>query len=458
MALQIPHLQFDYDIEKFFPIENKETRYYDQYKKVFGTDNDFILVVVKADAGIFNSNFLLKLEELTDSLTSLPLVNRVFSLSNAYEYKFISGFRKPRKIPFVHPENFQKMIQDSLKVMSSPLLRGYLIAPDASSALIYIANKAKADSDECQQLNLQIRNLCANYELGQFYFSGKCIGQSTFSDTIQKEIGIFIIASVLVIILVLFFMFRSLPALILPLLVVGLAVLWTMGIMVLMDRDLSLVSNIIPSILLVIGVSDVIHLLSHFIQLRKEGRESYPALKEAIRKVGIATILTSITTILGFLSLLSTRFFLLHELGLFASLGVFLALVMTYALIPPFIQYFPYIKLSNTSPKQKLRKFLLKLFDFTQKHKKLIVILSLALLLVSGLIASYIQVNIYLLTDLRKDHPLVQDFTYISDNYGGSRPQEFKISLRDSSKILFSTEVLAELAKVETYLREEYTL
>lgn len=458
MAIQIPELKFDYDIENFFPIGSGETEYFDEHREIFGSDNDFILIALKPSKGIFNSSFLKGLEALTDTLENHSLIEKAYSLSNVYDYKFIPGFRRLRKIPFIHPDDPTKMEQDSLKIMQSPVLPGYLIAPDGSSVLIYLANKAFANAEDCQNLNKDINEILAKVELGAYYLSGKCIGQSTFANTIQKEIGIFIIASVLVIMLVLFIMFRSLPALILPLVVVGLAVLWIIGSMVLLDRPLSLVSNIIPSMLLVIGVSDVIHLLSHYISLKKSGWESPKALKEAIRKVGIATLLTSITTILGFLSLLSTRFFLLHELGLFASLGVFLALFMTYAIIPALIQFFPQIRFSNTSVKQRLHDFLLRLFRFTQQHAKRILIASLALLLLSGFLTSYLQVNIFLLTDLRKDHPLVQDFSFISESYGGSRPQEISIQLRDSSEEIFSAGVLTELEKVESYLENEYKL
>ncbi|MEM8892588.1 MAG: efflux RND transporter permease subunit, partial [Bacteroidota bacterium] len=318
MTLQIPQLKFDYNIENFFPIGSEETDYFDRYREIFGSDNDFILIALKPSKGVFNSPFLKGLDALTDTLENHPLVEKAYSISNVHDYRFIPGFRRLRKLPFIHPDDPTKMEQDSLKLMQSPVLPGYLIAPDGSSVLIYLRNKSFADADDCQKLNRDIREIFSNVELGTYYLSGKCIGQSTFANTIQKEIGVFIIASVLVIMLVLFIMFRSLPALILPLIVVGLAVLWTIATMVLLDRPLSLVSNIIPSMLLVIGVSDVIHLLSHYISLRKSGWESSKALKEAIRKVGIATLLTSITTILGFLSLLSTRFFLLHELGLFA--------------------------------------------------------------------------------------------------------------------------------------------
>ncbi|MEL6253245.1 MAG: MMPL family transporter [Bacteroidota bacterium] len=458
MALQIPNLEFDYDIENFFPIGSEETDFFDTHRKSFGSDNDFILIAIKPAGGIFNPNFLQNLHTLTDSLANHPLVEKAYSLSNVYDYKFIPGFRRLRKIPFIHPNDPSKMEKDSLKIMQSPILPGYLISPDGSSVLIYLANKAFADAEDCQSLNGDLRSILANFELGTFYLSGKCIGQSTFANTIQKEIGVFIIASVLVIMLVLFIMFRSFPALILPLVVVGLAVLWTIATMVLLDRPLSLVSNIIPSMLLVIGVSDVIHLLSHYISLRKRGWESQKALKEAIRKVGIATLLTSITTILGFLSLLSTRFFLLHELGLFASLGVFLALFMTYAIIPALIQFFPLIRFSNTSVKQRLHDFLVRLFQFTQMHAKRIVVASLGLLFLSAFLATYLQVNIFLLTDLRKDHPLVQDFSFISESYGGSRPQEINVQLRDSSASIFSPNVLEELDRVEAYLKKEYQL
>ncbi|MDW3650742.1 MAG: MMPL family transporter [Bacteroidia bacterium] len=458
MAFQIPKLTFDYDIENFFPIGSEETAYFDSYREIFGSDNDFILIAIKPSSGIFNQSFLQNLQQLTDSLESHPLIEKAYSLSNIYDYKFIPGFRRARKIPFIHPKDASKMDQDSLKLMQHPVLPGYLIAPDGSSVLIYLSNKAFADADECKSLNRDLREILSGFEVGNYYLSGKCIGQSTFANTIQKEIGIFIIASVLVIMLVLFIMFRSLPALILPLIVVGLAVLWTIATMVLLDRPLSLVSNIIPSMLLVIGVSDVIHLLSHYISLRKNGWESQKALKEAIRKVGIATLLTSITTILGFLSLLSTRFFLLHELGLFASLGVFLALIMTYAIIPALIQFFPQIRFSNTSVKQRLHDFLVRLFHFTQEHAKRIVLASMGLLLLFAFLTTYLEVNIFLLTDLRKEHPLVQDFSFISDSYGGSRPQEISVKLRDSSEHIFSPQVLAELDRVEAYLENEYKL
>lgn len=455
-AFQLPKLQYDYNIENFFPLGSEETEFFNRYRAVFGSDNDFTLIAIKPHTGIFNKAFLTKLNNLSEELSKIPTITQVLSLSNVKEYKYYSAFNKARAFPFLHINNPDKYAQDSLKIFESKNLPGFLISPDRSSVLIYAENKPYLDVAGCKSLKEEMQKAIGSYDLGTYYISGKCLGQSIFIETIQYEIKVFTLASIFLIVLILFYVFKGLFPVILPLLVVSMAVLWTLGIMITLGRPVSMISNMIPSMLLIIGVSDVIHLISQFINLQEKGIDRNRALKMAIKKVGTATILTSITTILGFLSLFSTRFALLRELGLFASLGVFFALIMTYAIVPPVIRYLPKITWTSADAGEFLDKQLLLLFHWMDKRKKQIVRASFLLLGISALVATYLQVNVFLLTDIKEDHPLRQDFAYISEHFGGSRPHSIHIQVKDSSLHIFSPQVLQEIQQVESYLLDEY--
>ena len=145
--------------------------------------------------------------------------------------------------------------------------------------------------------------ILAKYNFDAYHTAGRCIGQTYYRRQMQLEVLIFLGASVLLVAIFLTLLFRTISRVLIPLSIVGLAVVWTVALMKLTGQPLDIISNVIPSILLVVGLSAVIHIMAKYEELLQAGIPSDAALGHALRKVGSANFMTALTTAIGFVLL-----------------------------------------------------------------------------------------------------------------------------------------------------------
>jgi predicted RND superfamily exporter protein len=255
-------------------------------------------------------------------------------------------------------------------------------------------------------------------EFKKVHFAGKCFGQTTFVNLTKTEIVLFILLSIIVNIVFLYFTYRRFWGIWMPLLFVCVTVLWTHGNMMMFGLSLDFISNIIPTIILIIGISNVIHFLTHFIMEMDSGKTKIDAIKITIKKIGTATIFTSLTTIIGFLSLLFSNVKPLVNLGGYASLGLVFAFIITYTLFPAILVVFnTKYSAKSKSATDFLQNILEPLFNFTMKFKLQIIIFS-AFVLAFGIWGSLkLVVNQHLLEDINDRHPQIQAARFFEEDF-----------------------------------------
>lgn len=481
LGYPLQYLQFSYDAEDFFPLNSNETHFFEEFRGYFGNDDDYILIGIRHSKSIFQQVFLEEIDRLTQEIEVLEGVEKVQSISNAKELRRSSFYHKLLKIPYLHIDAPEKYAEDSSRIYRSALLPDFLVSKDGHSTMLYIENASLMEHLDCRKLTEKLNQTLERFSFHEVHIAGRCTGQTAYIDLIQKEVQVFITFAVLVIILVLWFTYRSFWGIVLPLSVVGLTVLWTVGIMVWTGKPFDLISNVIPTILMIIGVADVIHLLTHYQHLQSSDSEiltshfpnDFRLLQQAMKEVGLATLLTTFTTSIGFLTLATSSFKPLVELGLYSTIGLFIALVLTYTLIPAllvlleskgvFLHRWNVAQREENSAQTGTSKMLSRLdlegaFDWTMRHPKGILWGAFLLIVCAIIGATQIKVNNYIMEDLKKDHPQRQDFTFFEEAFGGARAFEMMVSLKDTSgeASIFDFEILAELEQVDRFLVDKY--
>ena len=235
--------------------------------------------------------------------------------------------------------------------------------------------------------------------------------------------------------------------------------IWILGFMVIMDQPINLILTVLPSIIFVVAMSDVIHLVSKYLDELRAGRQQLDAIKTAYREVGLATLMTSLTTAIGFISLLTVNMQPIRDFGIYTAIGVMLAFVLAYTVLPALLILTRPPKISDQSTiENRWYKLLHRLFKFLLRKRKAVVVVSVivAALSIGGTLL--IERNYFLLEDLRKDSPLTRQYAYFDEEFMGLRPFELAVEVKDPTKNIFSPEVLQELDKVENYLVTEYGL
>ncbi len=452
-------LTFNFDMRNFYPLNNPETKFFEQYTKKFGWDDDYVLIGIESKSkDAFDPSFLKSVDELGKKVRNHPSVTQVISPTEQEIYRYVPFMNTVVNSPLIHMDDKEQLLIDKERVYSRKELIGNLFSADKKSLAIAVRQKPGMQYENCDSLVRDLESMVTPYtEFKKVHFAGKCFGQTTFVNLTKTEILLFVILSILVNIIFLYLTYRSFWGVWMPLMVVGTTVVWTLGTMVFFGLSLDFISNIIPTIILIIGISNIIHLLTHFLSKQSDGYTKIDALNSSIKKIGTATIFTSLTTIIGFLSLLFSNVRPLINLGGYASLGLVYAFILSYTLFPAVVMlYKPGFKQKESSANDIIQSWLSPLFDFVMKQKKAIMITTV-ILFVFGIWGSMkLVVNQHLLEDISERHPQIQASRFFEKDFSGARQFEMQIALKDPSRSFKDLEVLKDVEKIEKHLLKQY--
>jgi len=450
-------LQFDYELESAFPLNDPETEFYRTFQKEFENDSDYALIGIQNNDGIFQYDFLEKIDSLTRLIKDIPDVLSVQSPTNVKQFKRVNLYNKLAQTPYLHWKDPSRYAVDSALVYNSPNLANTIFSRDRKTVLIFVKNTNKLNAKGCEALADNIDGAISQFTFDKVHRAGKCMGQTDFIRMMRGEVVIFIGAAFLMIILFLLFAYRKLWGIYIPISVVALTVLWLMGTMVVTGKKVDIVSNIIPTILLVIGISNAVHLLTHYLTDVRDGVFKLKALRSAIKEVGLATIMTTTTTAIGFLSLTTSSFRPLIQMGIYSTFGLVFAFLLTYTLMPAIIALHPPL-LTDKRNRDFWKHKLTRMFYWTKSNQKGIMIVSIGLIILGAIGASQIRVNNYVLPDLKPDSSLRKDFGFFAETFSGVRPFEVVVETKDTSDKarLIELDILQEIEVVDSFIAKLY--
>jgi uncharacterized protein len=455
-VFQLPKLKFDYDFENFFPQDHPALEYYLDFRQKFENDNDYLLLALKSDNGIFNAEYLSKVDSLSELLNSLDNVEDVLSLTSFREP--IIGPMGVISIPILDWKDKEKLSKDSLRLLENEGLPSYFISKDKDALAIMLRHAQRISKEDGDKLTAEINRAIEDIGFSEYHVAGKARAQGVFVSEMQNEIGFYLLISGIIVIVFLWLSYRSLWLVLVPLLVVGLAVLWLVASMAFMGKPLDILSIIMPNIMFVIGMSDVVHILTRYLEELRKGSAKWYALKTSYLEVGRATLLTSITTSIGFASLATSSIAPIKELGLYTAFGVLLAFLLAFTLLPAILYLIPIPKVAQTSSRFQWRGLLNYVFLLTARNPKRIFLISIILSILSIAGLYQLKISTYLIDDIPLESDLKQDFIYFDTQFGGSKPFEMSVNLSENQDNIFDEEVLQEIEKVEKYLRNEFSV
>ena len=452
---QASKVGFDYDFEKFYPTSDSETEFFFEFRDKFQSDNDFLLISVENKSGVFDLKFLKKVDRFTKELSKLKYIDSVSSITNQREY-FISLSTTHKQLIDFENVNLKR---DSIRIYSKPELIESFIAKDGKSICIFVKHQDFLARKYSGGLLDKIEALSNKYSFDKTRVIGRIIGQKYYIKKMMDEMLFFVALSAILIVIFLFVAFRSIWGIIIPQFVILGGMIWLIGTMSLFDQPINIILTVLPSVMFVVSMSDTIHLVSRYLDALRTEDTTLDAIKMAVREVGMATLLTSITTSIGFFSLVFVRVEPIQVFGVVMGVGVLIAFVLTYVTLPALFYFFPGPKYVRRKKQDHFwRKRLVKWFIIVLKRKGLILVMSSAILAISVYGLLQIQTNNLLMDDLDKSDPLKQDFNYLDAHYGGVRPVELAITIKSDSIDVWDKDVLRTLDTVQTYLTDKYGL
>lgn len=453
LALQ---LGFDYNFENFFPQDDPETEFFRTYRDLFESDNDYIIIGLENRGGVFNPEFLEKADALVDQLQALPNVDTVVSptrFETALRDPFIGTvFRKP----LLRRTDREALQRDSAKIWERNELIGTFFSADGQSIALQINHKQYLSKQACDTIAIDIERVLNQTSFDATHAVGRSIGQRYYVQTMQRELLVFTSLGILLIITFLWIAFRSAWGIWVPISVVLLSVVWVLGIMKLAGKPIDIMLIILPTIIFVVGMSDVVHILTRYFEELRNGLSKIGAVKIAFKEVGLATLLTSVTTAVGFLTLMTSSIQPIANFGSTTAIGVFVAFILAFTMLPAVLILSPRPDVDAKPSNQMFwTRKLHRSLRWTFRNKGFILIFSGLVIVASGFGLSRIEVNNFLLEDLKDSDPLKKEFVYFEDHFAGGRPFELAIVLHENAQI-FDLDVLRDLEELETYLGSTY--
>lgn len=451
-AWQTSKVGFTYDFEQFFP-DNEEVDAYLAYKDSFLTETEPIWIGIPFKESIFSNGNLNKIRDLDRDLRTDSAVVGVQSITSL-------------KIPistgigiifdrYVHPGNEDLREADSIKVSNSPLMMRSFVSEDFQNAAILVQTRYDLDKQASIDLGKRIEQKIEDAGIEDFHLVGRLIDQSVIVDKLLGEMVLFLSLAAIIVCIALAFFYRNFWAVFVPLMVVSLAAIWLLGSMTLFGKDIDVLMTLVPTILFIVGVSDIIHFLTRYLEVLNAGEKKVVAIRKSFREIGLATLITSLTTAIGFLSLLTSTIGPVRSFGLYTALGVMIAYILAFSLFPAILILMPrgiFAKTSGiTNNPTPMRNF----FYWNLRNRKWVVPVIVALTVTSALSVPGMISNTYLTEELPSNDPIKDAFRYMEKHFAGVRNME--VALRSkSAEELVEPELIRQIAELERFLETEY--
>ena len=455
LGYQVTKVGFDYNFEKFFPANDEETDFFMSYRDKYKSDNDFLLIAIERDAGIFDSLFLSKVNEYTIDLEKAEEVTFVNSITNLEEYYiFPGGMTSSRR--YIDLDEFDKD-SDSVRIFKNVELINTIVSDNGKSVCIFVRHEDYLSKKRSDRLIKNVKHLVSKYDFENVRIAGRTIGQKYYIDKMTYEMILFVGLSAFLIIVFLLLAFRSGWGILIPQIVVFSSMIWIVGIMGAFNEPINIILSILPSIMFVVSMSDVIHLVSRYLDALRTEKSTYAAIVIAVKEVGLATLLTSVTTSIGFFSLYFVSIEPIQAFGIVMGVGVLLAFFLTFLTLPVLFYLFPGPKYVRKGSKEHFwKRFLERCFIWVLKKRKKVLVISGVVVGLSIIGMFQIKTNNYLMDDLLPKEKLKLDFNFLDEHYGGVRPFELSVSLKDTNINVWDKSVLQTLDTVEQYLEKTY--
>jgi len=446
LALQWKNIQFTYTEANLLPADNMVNIEYNAFLEKFGEEGNLIIIGVK-DSTFFTPKAYAAWSKMMTSLKSSPEVDLVISLNDLKTLQKNDSLQRFELVPLVNPDktidkNYLAKIKSQL-FNDLPFYEGLLFNKQSGSirSAVYldkkIVNSPIRKDFVLKKVVPQIEAF--EKETGiDLRVSGMPYIRTLNAVTILDEIKIFIGAALLVTSLLFFFFFRSFRATLISMIIVIIGVMWSFGILGLMRYEITVLTALVPSLIIVIGIPNCIFLTNKYHQEYKVHGNKVKALQRVTTKIGMATLMTNLTTAIGFATFAASNNELLIEFGVVTSINIMALFFLCLIVIPIFHSYIPAPKprhiehLSRGSVKRFMNWIL-----FNVKTNRFSIYVAAVVLLVFSIIGIYqMRISGSLIEDMPKKAAFFDDIVFFETEFDGVMPLEIMIDTKRKKGVM----------------------
>ena len=445
LASQWKYMRFTYTEANLLPDDHPVNLEYNKFLEVFGEEGNLIVLGINTDE-LFKPKVFNRWNKLSKQLNAFPEVDLVLSTDNlkllvkdtVNQVFTVSPFitekiNDPKKLEALKTKLFNEL----------PIYRGLLYNKQKSTVrtAIYLDKEIVNTSVRKDFIFNDFIPLIKSFEKDtgiDVKASGMPYIRTLNAQNIVDEISVFIAAALLVTSLIFFFFFRSFRATLISMLVVIIGVMWAFGILGWLQYEITVLTALIPPLIIVIGIPNCIFLINKYQQEVKKHGNQAKSLQRVISKIGNATLMTNATTAAGFATFIVTESKLLKEFGIVASLNILVIFMLSLLIIPIIYSFMPLPKTKHLKHLNKrwIEGFVNWMEETVRNYRITVYVVSLILLITSIIGVYQIRISGSLIEDMPKKAGFFKDIRFFEKEFDGILPLEIMIDTKRKNGVM----------------------
>lgn len=457
-AAQLPKIKTDTDPKNMLPITSPVRQYNDQVEGWFVLHPDVIVLGIRSEEGIFTPSTLRRIETTTEAILKMPgvIARDVISLTTVDDVTSEGETLRAQPLLAEIPSTPEQMAAFKRRLLANPLLVPRLVSADSKMTALYVPIEKNANGKEIAD---QIRQLVSQ-EKGpeRFYLAGDPVARDTFGAEMFRQMALFSPLAGMVMVLVLFAMFRNWSLVFANMAVAMVSIVWSMGLFIGLGIPIHIMASMSPVFLMAIS-TDTVHIFNEFYFRFQEVGKKREAILATMAAVGTPILYSDLTTTAGFASLAIGPIVPVRIFGLLVALGTVVILLMSFTLVPALMVLMGEGKLAllpqkESSPATRSGIGLGRLGQLSLRRRKAVVLLAAALVVVSVVGVRRIRINNNMIGWFKENSQVRIADRILNENLGGTATLYLVASARHEDA-LKAPEVLRALEDLQRYLESK---
>ncbi len=457
MTYETTRVKLSYEFYKTVPEDNAAYQDYEDFKAIFGEEGNVLFLGIQSER-FFELDYFNDWCALEKSIKEIEDVESTLSVPSTYNLVKNIAERRFDIQPLVVNQPKTQAELDSIKndFLRLPFYKDRIYSPDSNTYVMLIAiDREVLNSPRrislINELKEKTEAFGAEHQTDIKYSGLPYIRYYQLS-TITREVKLFLILAIIITIIVLYILFRSWDAVVFPLLIIGSGVVISTGFMALLGYEFTVLTSLVPSLLIVMGIPNCVYLLNKYHHEVRRNGNKIKSLSLTVEKLGFATFITNMTKAVGFVVFCFTNVRILEEFGLIATIGVLATFIISLVGIPVVYSFLPRPKAKQTEYlESKQLKFILgKLELWTSNHRRQIFISAIIIIIISTFGASRLKSKGYILDEVKETTEVYQDMKFFERVFHGVMPFEVMVTKKQVVTFVQDTIINEHVTYVDT--------
>lgn len=451
-------VKISYEFTAAVPTDNPKYIEYQAFRKQFGEDGNLMVIGVQTK-DFFTPSFFNDYALLAKQIAKVKAVENVLSIPGAITLIKDTVTEKLKVSPIAGEPPFSNVDSIRQTFLSLPFYKGFLYNPATNAYImaVRIDKNVLNSKDRAGVITeiLKLGNAFGQKHNIEIHYSGLPLIRTEMAMKVQSEMRLFLMLSFILTAIILTLFFRSFTAVLSSMLVVAIGVVWSMGTIVLLGYKITLLTALIPPLVVVIGIPNCVYLLNRYHYEYYKNPNKMKSLLRMVDRMGIVTFFTNLTAAIGFGVFFFTKSVLLKEFGLVAGINILGLFFISLVFIPAFFSFLPPPNVKHTKYLENgwINKLLTRITNWVFDHRVWIYSFTIVICVFSVIGVLRLRNDAHIVDDLPKSDKVSVDLKFFESNFRGVMPLEIVIDTKRKNGVL-SLDVLGKMDRLVDSLQQ----